>query len=182
MFQVQKVIVFVVADRELLTVLVSNRSATNFELEKYRKVLDDIDYISEIGDYPAHLKYKLWLRKAKCYDALQNKKLAEEAYSEALKCLEHSGLKDDARQTKLKEIQTVFKNGGSKQIKQQVKLDLVPAFAEERFEGGNEFLAANPKITICQDNYQGRYAKASEDIPTGEFHKNHLKISFKNHH
>lgn len=171
MFQVWKLIVFVVADRELLTVLVSNRSATNFELEKYRKVLDDIDYISEIGDYPTHLKYKLWLRKAKCYDALQNKKLAEEAYSEALKCLEHSGLKDDARQTKLKEIQNV-KNGGSKQIKQQVKLDLVPAFAEERFEGGSEFLAANPKITICQDNYQGRYAKASEDIPTGEFLKN----------
>lgn len=167
-------IVFTVTDRELLTVLVSNRSATNFELEKYRKVLDDIDYISEIGDYPAHLKYKLWLRKAKCYDALQNKKLAEEAYSESLKCLEQSGLKNDVRQNKLKEIQNAKKAGG-KQIKQQVKQDLVPAFAEERFEGGNEFLAANPKITICQDNYQGRYAKATEDIPTGEYKNCHLK-------
>ncbi|XP_066138308.1 SET and MYND domain-containing protein 4-like [Euwallacea fornicatus] len=155
-----------VAERGLLTILVSNRSATNFELHKVRKVLDDIDYINEIGDYPSHLKYKLWLRKAKCYDLLQNKRLAEEAYSEALKWLKQSGLPGNALEAKIKEIEKA--RGGECTVKsQQIRQDLIPSFPEERFEGGCEFLAANPKITVCQDTYQGRYAKATEDIDTG---------------
>ncbi|CAG9765419.1 unnamed protein product [Ceutorhynchus assimilis] len=155
-----------IPDRELLTILVSNRSATNFELDKYRRVLDDIDYISEIGDYPANLKYKLWLRKAKSYDALQNKKLATEAYSEALKCLKQSDLKEDVVQSKIEEIEKAKKGGGV--IKKENKLELIPlAFTEDRFVGGEEFVAANPNITVGQDAYQGRYAKATGDIETG---------------
>ncbi|KAL1488424.1 hypothetical protein ABEB36_014897 [Hypothenemus hampei] len=156
-----------VSDREMLTILVSNRSATNFELEKYRRVLDDIDYISEIGDYPSHLKYKLWLRKAKCYDALLNQKLAQEAYNEALKCLKQcSNLKDTALQEKINDIEKAL-TGNAKLKKPNVQQDLIPAFAQERFVGSNEFPAASPKVTICQDTYQGRFAKATEDIETG---------------
>lgn len=129
--------------------------------------MDDIDYISEIGDYPVHLKYKIWLRKAKCYDALQNMKLASEAYTEALKYLKQSNLKQDVLQSKIKEIENA-QTGNSNQKKQKPKQELIPAFSEERFVAGNEFVAANPKVTICQDNYQGRYAKATEDIEAGK--------------
>ncbi|XP_050308139.1 SET and MYND domain-containing protein 4-like [Anthonomus grandis grandis] len=157
-----------IQDRELLTILVSNRSATNFELEKYRRVLDDLDYISEIGDYPKHLKYKLWLRKAKCYDALGNINLAAEAYAESLKTLRQSNLKEDALQSKIKEIEKAKidnKKGNQKKAKEYQ--ELIPAFTEERFVAGSEFVAANPKITVAQDSYQGRYAKAVEDIEAG---------------
>ncbi|XP_030752090.1 SET and MYND domain-containing protein DDB_G0284059-like isoform X1 [Sitophilus oryzae] len=157
-----------VKDRELLTILVSNRSATNFELQKYRRVLDDIDYITEIGDYPNHLHYKLWLRKARCYDELQNKKLANEAYDEAENSLKNSKLDEKSVEDKMKEIEK-FRKQGSRCVnpKQKKQLELEPVFFEERFRGGDEFVAAIPKIAIQQDSYQGRYAMAIEDIPAG---------------
>ncbi|ENN76352.1 hypothetical protein YQE_07129, partial [Dendroctonus ponderosae] len=155
-----------IEDRQLLTILVSNRSACNFELGNIRKVLDDLDYIGEIGDYPSHLCYKLWLRKGKCYSALQNKKLAGEAFNEALKCLEQSGLTEEALQTKAHEIQRA-QTGQAKLQAPKSQLELIAAFPEERFVGGEEFPAAHPKITVSQDSIQGRYAKAVGDIETG---------------
>ncbi|KAF7268904.1 hypothetical protein GWI33_018006 [Rhynchophorus ferrugineus] len=155
-----------VKDRELLTILISNRSATNFELRKYRRVLDDIDYITEIGDYPTHLRYKLLLRKARCYDELQNRKLALEVYEEVIASLKHSNLDDKTRNAKLTDIEK-WKTAGGHANKPVPKQELIPSFGDEKFLGGEEFLAANPKITVSQDNYQGRYAKAIDDIEVG---------------
>ncbi|XP_030750279.1 tetratricopeptide repeat protein 4-like [Sitophilus oryzae] len=154
-----------VKDRELLTILVSNRSATNFELQKYRRVLDDIDYITEIGDYPNHLHYKLWLRKARCYDELQNKKLANEAYDEAENSLKNSKLDEKSVEDKMKEIEK-FRKQGSRCVnpKQKKQLELEPVFFEERFRGGDEFVAAIPKIAIQQDSYQGRYTQEQKEV------------------
>lgn len=144
----------------------SNRSACNFELGNTRKVLDDLDYIGEIGDYPSNLLYKLWLRKGKCYSVLQNRKLAHEAFSEALKCLEQSGLKEQALQAKTQEIQKA-QTGQAKPQTHKNQLELFADLPEDRFVGGEEFPAAHPKITVSHDSIQGRYAKAVGDIQTG---------------
>ncbi|KAG5899711.1 hypothetical protein JTB14_030102 [Gonioctena quinquepunctata] len=152
-----------VQSRELLTILISNRSAAYFELKEYKRVFNDIDYLLEIGDYPTHLKYKIWLRKAKCYDALQNERLSAEAYNEAIVSIKNSRLDEKTIQSKIEEIEKTRKQ----KCQTAPKHELVPAFQEEIFVGGREYIAADEKINFEQDNYQGRYATANEDISVG---------------
>lgn len=154
---------FLVAERELLTILISNRSATYFELKKYKQVLNDIDYLLEVGNYPSHLQYKIWLRKAKCYDVLQNNRLAEEAYNEALKRIKQSKLDEKSREIKLKEIENARKNKADTFS----KLECVPVMNSEIFLGGEDYISAHKKIVFEQDDYQGRFARANEDIDIG---------------
>nr|CAH7730448.1 unnamed protein product [Callosobruchus chinensis] len=151
--------------RELLTILISNRSATYFELREYKKVLNDIDYLIEIGDYPQHLQYKIWLRKAKCYDALGNERLSSDAFNQAVESLKHSKLDEKAMEAKLKEIDTARKT----KVKRVDKhgLELVPSSSPEIFVGGKEYIAAHPKVAFEQDAYQGRFAIAAADIEPG---------------
>lgn len=118
----------------------------------------------EIGNYPLHLQYKIWLRKGKCYDALQNKKSASEAYAEALSNLKHSKLDKRTIDIKIKEIEKIkLQNSGVIQQKNEI----VPLLNPEMFVGGQEYISAHPKLTIEQDVYQGRYARALEDIDIG---------------
>ncbi|CAG9855188.1 unnamed protein product [Phyllotreta striolata] len=149
--------------RELLSILISNRSATYFELKEYKKVFNDIDYVLEIGNYPAHLKYKIWIRKAKCYDALQNERLSSEAYDEALKSLKFSKLDERSIETKINEIE----KARDTKIEFATKNELVPVDEAEVFEGDNEYIAAHFKVKFQQDAYQGRYAIAEDNIEAG---------------
>ncbi|XP_056645073.1 SET and MYND domain-containing protein DDB_G0273589-like [Diorhabda sublineata] len=152
-----------VESRELLTILISNRSATFFALNEYKKVLNDIDYLVEIGNYPAHLNYKIWIRKAKCYHALKNENLASEACDEALKSLKFSKLDKKSIRTITQDIEK------TKQTKLTLVLkhELVIAEDPEIFEGSKEYIAAHPNISFERDTYQGRYAVANGDIETG---------------
>ncbi|KAJ8934866.1 hypothetical protein NQ314_013140, partial [Rhamnusium bicolor] len=149
--------------RELLSILISNRSATYFELKEYKRVFNDIDYLLEVGNYPSHLQYKIWLRKAKCYDAMQNERLSSEAYNEAVNSLKHSKLDEKTIESKLKEIENARMNTTASPAKQE----LIPVLNPEIFVGGKEYIAAHPKIIFEQDNYQGRFATAVEDIEAG---------------
>lgn len=144
--------------------MISNRSATYFELKEYKRVFNDIDYLLEIGAYPSHLQYKVWLRKAKCYDALQNEKSASEAYSEAIVSLKHSKLDEKEIESKIKDIEKIRMQ---KPEIIQHKHELVPLLSNEVFVGGQEYISAHPKLTIEHDAYQGRYARALEDIDAG---------------
>lgn len=132
-------------------------------MKKYKQVLNDIDYLLEVGNYPSHLQYKIWLRKAKCYDALQNERLADEAYSEALKTVKHSNLDGKALGLKMDEIQKARKN----KVDSVLKQELVPVMSSQFFLGGQDYISAHSKISFDQDDYQGRYAKANEDIDIG---------------
>lgn len=154
---------FLDESRELLAILISNRSASYFELKEYKKVFNDIDYLLEVGNYPAHLRYKIWIRKAKCYDALQNERSASEAYDEALKSLKFSKLDEKSIQVKIKEIEKARET----KIDLVSKNELVPLDEPDIFEGDKEYIAAHPKVKFQQDTYQGRYAVANEYIETG---------------
>ncbi|KAJ8923754.1 hypothetical protein NQ315_010335 [Exocentrus adspersus] len=153
-----------VPSRELLSILISNRSATYFELKEYKRVFNDIDYLTEIGSYPTHLQYKIWLRKAKCYDALQNERLSSEAYNEAVLSLKHSKLGEKDIEAKIKEIEC---SREKKKSPPRTKLEIVPDLGSEIFVGGKEYIAAHPKISFEQNSDFGRFATAVEDIETG---------------
>ncbi|XP_044752268.1 SET and MYND domain-containing protein 4-like [Coccinella septempunctata] len=151
------------SSKELLAILVANRSATFFEMQEYRKVLNDIDYILEIDRYPKHLLYKIWLRKAKCYDALQNKKSANEVYQQALDCLKYSKLDSEKISLKIKEIQKSRTESEYKLIPKEIV-----AVCDEPFFPNETYVAAYNGICFDQDDIQGKFARAAKDIPSGQ--------------
>ncbi|KAL3290275.1 hypothetical protein HHI36_023623 [Cryptolaemus montrouzieri] len=151
--------------KEMLAILVANRSATFFEMQEYRKVLNDIDYIMEIDKYPKHLQYKVFLRKAKSYDALQNERLANEVYSQAFEYMKSSKLEENFIAEKMKEINLYRDKMKEKPI---VSETAVLFSGEERFISSEVYVASSNKISFEQDMTQGRYAIAKEDIPTGQ--------------
>ncbi|KAK9890407.1 hypothetical protein WA026_010497 [Henosepilachna vigintioctopunctata] len=153
------------SSREILAILVANRSATYFEIQEYRKVLNDIDYIMEIDKYPKHLMHKIWLRKAKCYDVLQNEKSANEAYSQAFHYFKYSGFDEKTISDKIAEIN---------KIREKIKEKLMPhdlsvsMSNDELFTPCEVYVASTNKISFEQDMAQGRYARATEDLPAGQ--------------
>lgn len=150
------------SSKELLAILVANRSAAFFEMQEYKKVLDDIDYIMEIDKYPKHLLYKIWLRKAKCYDAFQNEKSADEIYEQAVECLKYSKLDNMDISSKVEEIKNNRQNVKYKQM------PLVKVYAEESFVPHETYVSSHNKVHFDQDEFQGRFARATEDIPVGQ--------------
>lgn len=148
----------------MLTILISNRSATFFEEEQFRKVFDDIDYVIAVGNYPQKLHYKLWLRKAKCYDALQNEKYAYETYNLAISSLKHAELDENSLAKKISEIQN------SRKIKKSPRKnhEIVPISNSDVFSNGNkEHVAAHKNIYFDYDPLLGRFARAVEGFETG---------------
>ncbi|KYB29741.1 SET and MYND domain-containing protein 4 [Tribolium castaneum] len=151
--------------RELLTILISNRSAVFFEQEHFRKVFDDIDYVIAVGNYPPKLHYKIWLRKAKCYDALQNEKYAEETYNLAISSLKHAELDEKSREKKIAEIQESRKK---KRKACPDKNQIIPISNADLFANGNrEYVAAHKNVYFDFDPILGRFARALEDFDTG---------------
>lgn len=116
-------------------------------------------------NYPSHLHYKIWLRKAKCYHALQNERLADEAYYEAVKSLKYSHLDEKAINTKEKEIESARQSKVECVLRQEL---LIPVPSNTTiFIGGEDYISAHPKLSFQQDACQGRYAVANDDIDVG---------------
>lgn len=151
----------------MLTILISNRSATYFEQHHYRKVFDDIDYVLSIGSYPPKLQYKIWLRKAKCYDAIQNTKYAEETYNLAISSLKkYSQLDEKTLNNKILEI--LKDKDKTDKTKHNKNHDLIPTYNTDTFTGGNkEYVAAHEFVYFDYDPLLGRFARAVENLATG---------------
>lgn len=73
-----------------LSVILANRSATLYHLERHDYALEDIEEASQLG-YPKNLLYKLEERRARCLLGLKRYDEAVEAFRRALRAL------DDAR-------------------------------------------------------------------------------------
>lgn len=132
-------------------------------MQEYKKVLDDIDHILEIDKYPKHLLYKIWLRKGKCYDALQKEKSADEIYEQAIYCLKYSKLDEENKKIKEEEIKSNRRNFEIKEISKDVRV-----YSEESFVPNKTYLAAHNEVCFDQDDFQGKFARAAKDIPAGQ--------------
>lgn len=144
--------------------MISNRSAVFFEQNQFRKVFDDIDYVLSVGSYPQKLHYKIWLRKAKCYDALNNPKYAEETYDLAIKSLKHAELDESALSKKIAEIEELKKS--KKTLTKNY--EIIPVSNSDVFVGENkEYVAAHRNVYFDYDPLLGRFARAVENFETG---------------
>jgi len=70
-----------------LSVILANRSATLYHLERHEYALEDIEEASQLG-YPKDLFYKLEERRARCLLGLKRHDEAIEAFRRALQALD----------------------------------------------------------------------------------------------
>lgn len=150
-------------ERELLSVLISNRSATFFEMGDYKRALSDIDYLTDTGSYPKHLLYKALLRKAKCHDSLQEKGPAESSYRQALETLKFANLDEKSLKKKAEEI-AKYKAMADQMPPQTTKPSKT---TEPTFPKGDVYVSAHKGVAFDEDEIQGRYARAVQDIALG---------------
>lgn len=137
-------------------------------MKEYKKVFDDIDYLLAIGNYPQRLHHKIWLRKAKCYDALQNQKYADEAYNLALKSLKHANLAPDLLEKKINEINESLSDNQKVNGIIKISDSLMPVSNSDQFIGGNKmYISAHRNVTFDYSQGFGRFARAVENIDTG---------------
>lgn len=155
--------IFTASERELLTILISNRSATFFELKRYKETLADIEYLTRITGYPKHLLYKVWLRKAKSYEALGEYDYAKTAYKKALEYLPHADLEERTLKTKTAEIEKHL----TAQLQKQEQPSRETKIKPYQFKKNKVYLSAFKAVTFNEDSTQGRFACAVENIQTG---------------
>lgn len=157
--------IFTEHGKELLSILVSNRSATFFETKHYKETLTDIEYLTSLAGYPKHLLYKVWLRKARCYDALDENERAKSAYKKALDhLLKHSNLDEANAKKKAEEIDKYAKAQTQKQRQQPSRETQINQYD---FKKNKVYLSAFKAVTFDEDSTQGRFACAVENIQTG---------------
>lgn len=140
--------------------LISNRSATFFELKQYNDTLKDIEYLTTVGGYPAKLMHKVWLRRAKCHDELHDSNLAVSFYQKAIESLEAAGLDEPANLKKKAEIEKQLKLAAQTQNNCQ---ELAKRTAKDSEVG----FTLHHAVGFDEDEFQGRFAKALDDIDAG---------------
>lgn len=147
----------------MLSVLISNRSATLFELKQYDEVLKDIEYLTHVGAYPENLLHKIWLRRAKCHDELQDAKLAVSFYE---KTIEYLNISDLDKSTKLKKTAEIEKCIDLAKRKQNTCQEIVQRKSALSKSAGFDFVVHHG-VGFDEDDIQGRFARALDDIDAG---------------
>ncbi len=89
---------------EALSFCYANRSAALRKLGQYDDCLRDVARAARFG-YPRENIYKLWERKAKCYQGMRRYEMAVKCFRQAVQALKESTLSDNQKTLKSHEIQ-----------------------------------------------------------------------------
>ncbi|XP_053964507.1 SET and MYND domain-containing protein 4 [Anastrepha ludens] len=149
-------------------IILANRSATLFHMEKYDETLIDVKRSIDWG-YPKELLYKLYERQARCYLAQENFPYAIDCFKKCITALDDAKVPADKRSKLCLDCMTMIKllerdPKSSKQAERQMKLGevkLTMAIPDEK-----EFLSE--AVRIDQNYAEGRFARAATDITVGE--------------
>lgn len=152
-----------------------NRSATLFQLHRYKECLDDIAVALKYG-YPEALRYKIYDRQGRCYMELEYFDKALEAFENVIKSLSDS--KMDEQQ------QSNASRNTNKQIELcKLKLDTdggkVHSPSPDKFGGMNDkpelsaernkrYPQTSEAFSVKYSLEKGRYGVAAEDIKVGD--------------
>ncbi|XP_058791695.1 SET and MYND domain-containing protein 4 isoform X2 [Phymastichus coffea] len=172
------------APKEQLGVLLANRSAAFYHLERFDLALRDCEEALKVG-YPRHLLYKLEERRARCLLGLNYHAKAMEAFKSAIRALDEANVPSDKR-TKLESDMRMMlavmdkghemneaRHGISKERMLRMEnnnmklreLDLLPTIKE-----CNAAYPACSKAIEFRDagGEVGRFAVATKDIQPGD--------------
>lgn len=142
-----------------ISIILANRSAALFHLQKFDEALSDISRSINLG-YPKELCYKLHERSAQCYLAKKIYKKASEAFKKTITALDDSKLTIDKRAQIEKNaiimIKLLEKENKTKKQSDNKCIEVTPS----------EFITDS--IAIDSNEEEGRHAKALKDIQIGE--------------
>ena len=143
------------------SLILANRSAVFFKLKQFQHCLDDIELALE-NNYPSHLRYKLYDRRARSFYFLGEKN----NFMESLSLMEKLNPDDASTSGKLEkmieELQHLdIENLSSKKTPRNAKY-------KTRCENVNSnFAGFSSSLEMCQSPARGRFMIAREDIPAG---------------
>lgn len=164
-----------------LSVILANRSATLYHLERYEYALEDIEEASRF-DYPKDLFYKLEERRARCLLDLKRHDEAIEAFRRALQALDDARIPLERKQKfeadirvmlavmdKGKQLnETATKNPPRVHSKQKLNVRLEDRFIPEK-KRNPLYPACSRAVEIKDDGGDiGRHAVATREIIPGE--------------
>lgn len=155
-----------------LSIIYANRSACLYHLENYDLAISDIQRALDHG-YPKDLQYKVYDRKAKCFLATKQLKLALESFKTTIRSLDDSRLSFDERRKRQLDVQIMLtmldkdkhaKNGVGIIESGTTKLK------EPEVDGGRSdaYPAFSNAVTVEYNETEGRHAVAERDVPVGK--------------
>lgn len=143
----------------------ANRSATTFSLGDYTDTIKDIDRALG-GEYPDHLKHKLWERKGKCLMKLSNYKEAEIALKNSIKYLCQSNLSDKKLDILQEHLNSLLAECSSHTT---IEYSHNPGFLPNLSHGANPYIQSGSAAIDVEHSYDmGRYLVATKDINPGD--------------
>lgn len=150
-----------------LALAYANRSAMLKQICKYEECIQDIDRALALT-YPDNLKFKLYVRKVKCLDALNHSNI-DDTIKEAEQWLENMSLDDKSRKhcseklTSIKQTLNSHKSKKENAIRCQSECPL-PKIQTRN----NEIPCASDAVTIRYNEQYGRHVVAARKINPGE--------------
>ncbi|XP_008202496.1 SET and MYND domain-containing protein 4 [Nasonia vitripennis] len=170
-----------VAPKKELGVILANRSAAFYHLDKFDLALRDCEEALKVG-YPKHLTYKVAERRARCLLGLKSHTKAMEAFKSAIQALDDAKMPSE----KKKKCESDMRIMLAMMQKGQQLNDSKGVTKEKLIEMENNMLKekdTTPKIKECNPLYPscskaveikdargdvGRFAVATKDIQPGE--------------
>ena len=143
------------------SMILANRSAVFFKLKQFQHCLDDIELALE-NNYPSHLRFKLYDRRARIFYFLGEKN----NFIENLSLMEKLSRDDAGTSGKLE-----------KMIEELQQLDIEHLSSKKTIrntkhktrceEVNSNFAGFSSSLEMCQSPARGRFMVAREDIPAG---------------
>ncbi|XP_053987959.1 SET and MYND domain-containing protein 4 [Hylaeus volcanicus] len=168
------------APRQELGVILANRSATLYYLERYNYALTDAAEAIRVG-YPRELLYKIEERRAKCLLGLKRHAEAVQAFRSALKALDYTKFSLEKKQkieSDIRVMLAVMEKGNEIAQKESKGAQETQKSSEPKKTSGStlEMKDYNPLYPSCSKAVEirddggdiGRHAVATKNIEPGE--------------
>lgn len=145
-------------------------SAVYTEKGEYYKGFLQVNHVLEMNDYPEYSLYKLFMRKGKCARRLQySPHDVIQYYNQSLKHLEKSRLTETEKEQVIISIKKIVEDIERNMVLcSQSRCNDVQNDYFSIFLPNGKYPALSSKITVAQDDMQGRYIKAVGNITPGE--------------
>lgn len=152
---------------EQLTLAYANRSAVLKKLCKYEECIQDIDRALALS-YPDNLKFKLYLRKAECLEALKHSGV-EDIVKEAQQWLERISLDERLRKEINGKLMSIKGTPNSHKSKNRNGIKRRSECPLPRIQSCNPKIpCATDAVTINYNEQYGRHVVATRKINPGE--------------
>ncbi|XP_014279154.1 SET and MYND domain-containing protein 4 [Halyomorpha halys] len=164
MYHYTRAIGFASPGSKEISIAFANRSAVTYSLGDFTDAIRDIDR-ALLGDYPDHLKFKLWERRGKAFLELKNFLEAQTSFENAFIWLTKSKLDEDKRNIVKTQLASLLQQSHGDFKTDNVQITALPQLTL----GPNPNLQSGSNaIEVEYSSSMGRHIVAKVDISPGD--------------